>query len=155
MENEMEWDYTTAVFLDETALASFMDPDSEHYNKARSFFLDLDDLDRSFVTTSYIIFDTHQWLRDNYGYTHAEFFLNTVDKAVGAGRLVVISGNSQLESEAKNLVVQAPECRFSLGEAVTAVVLLTYRIKRIFTFNRSFSSLQKLHKEVKVIPSGL
>jgi predicted nucleic acid-binding protein len=155
MNNEQEWDYQQSVFLDQTALTAYMNPDDPYYAKARSFFLDLDDLDRNFVTTSYIVFETHQWLRDNYGYSHAEFFLNTMDKAAGKGRLAIVGGNGKLEQEAKNLLLQVPECKFTLNESVTAVVMLTYRIKRIFTFNRSFLSLPSLHEDIRVIPSSV
>ncbi|WJH35134.1 hypothetical protein N6H14_03240 [Paenibacillus sp. CC-CFT747] len=147
------WDFEQSVFLDDTSLKSFMNPDHEHYVKARSFFLDLDDLDRTFVTTSYIVFDTHDWLRNNFGYTQAEFFLNTIEKAISRGKIEVISGNERLEQEAKKLLLQFPDCQFSLGEAVTAVVMLTYRIKRIFTFNRNFQSLTNLYDQIKIIPS--
>lgn len=154
MMEQQEWEYAQSVFLDETALKTYMDPEHENYARARAFFLDLDDMDRHFVSTSYIIFDTHEWLRNHYGYTHAEFFLNTIEKAMTAGRIALISGNEHLEQEAKRLLLQFPQCEFSLSEAVTAVVMLTYRIHRIFTFNRSFSSLPELDQGIKVIPTA-
>jgi predicted nucleic acid-binding protein len=146
--------YEDAVFLDESALKSLMDNENEDYARARTFFLDLDDLERVFVSTSYVIFDTHEWLRDNYGYTHAEFFLNTIEKAMNNGKLSLISGNEQLEQEAKSLLQQCPQLQFSLGEAVTAVVMLTYRITRIFAFNPAYLALLQLNKEIKVIPTA-
>ncbi|GIP38943.1 hypothetical protein J31TS4_22230 [Paenibacillus sp. J31TS4] len=153
MNQEQRWEYEQHVFLDESALRAFMNADDPQYAKARSFFLDLHDLDRCFLTTSYIVFDTHEWLRDNCGYTHAEYFLNAIEKAIANGRLALISGNGQLEQEAKNLLSQVPDFRFSLGEAVTAVVMFTYRIRRIFTFNQAFHKLPTLYDEIKVIPS--
>ena len=145
--------YEDAVFLDDSALKALMNPESEHYARARSFFLDLDDLDRDFVSTSYVVFDTHEWLRDRYGYGHAEYFLTTIEKALTAGKLSLISGNEKLEQEAKSLLLQFPQLQFSLNESVTAIVMLTYQIRRIFTFNRSYHALPQLNQDVRVIPT--
>jgi predicted nucleic acid-binding protein len=154
MENHQAWEaHQDSIFVDETALMAFMNPDHPHYVKARSLFLDLHDLERNFITTNSIIFDIHQWLRNEYGYTQAEFFLNVMDKSVSAGKLSVISGESEFESESKRLLMDRPELRFSLSEALTAVVMSSYQIKRIFTFNTNFIMLINLNREIKVIPS--
>lgn len=142
-----------AIFLDETALAAFMNPDDSRYGKARSLFLDLHDLERRFVTTNSIIFDLHEWLCNEYGYQQAEFFLNAVDKAVSKGKLAVISSGPEFEAESRRLLIERPELRFSLGEAFTAVIMTYYQIKRIFTFNRNFVMLANLDKDVRIIPS--
>lgn len=155
MRDSENWDYQQSVFLDESALAAYMNPDHPHYGKARSFIMDMEDMDRPFVTTSQNIFDLHEWLRDNYGYSHAEYFLDIIDRSVQSGRLLLISGNPQIEKEAKQFLIQCPELRYSLHEATTAVVLLTYRIRRIFTFNRSYLKLPALYQEIRVIPSSL
>lgn len=68
MNVSLDLNYQQSVFLDDTALTAYMNPNDPRYMKARSLFLDLDDLERHLVTTNYIIFDTHQWLRDDYGY---------------------------------------------------------------------------------------
>jgi predicted nucleic acid-binding protein len=155
MENVQAWDeYKDSIFLDETALTAFMNPEDPGYAKARSLFLDLHDLERNFVTTNSIIFNVHQWLRNHYGYTQAEFFLNVMDKSVSRGKLSVISGGSELEAESRRLLIDRPELRFSLSEALTAVVMSAYQIKRIFTFNSNFIMLINLNREIKVIPSS-
>jgi predicted nucleic acid-binding protein len=156
MENHQAWEaYQDSIFVDETALMAFMNPDNPHYVKARSLFLDLNDLERNFITTNSIIFDVHQWLRNEYGYTQAEFFLNVMDKSVSTGKLSVISGESEFESESRRLLMDRPELRFSLSEALTAVVMSSCQIKRIFTFNTNFIMLINLNREIKVIPSSL
>jgi predicted nucleic acid-binding protein len=146
-------DYRQAVFVDDTAFTAFMNAQHPYYAKARSLFLDLDDLDRCFVTTNYVVFDVHQWLRNQFGYAPAEYFLNTVDKAVGSGKLALLSGSPELEMEARRLVMERPELRFSLSEALTAVFLSAYRILRIFTFNANYALLPKLDAGIKVIPT--
>jgi predicted nucleic acid-binding protein len=145
--------FEQAVFVDQTALTSLMDPQSAYYSKARSLFLDLDDLDRSLVTTNYVMFDTHQWLRNNYGYEHAQFFLDTMEKAAAQSKLGIISSRPEFENESKRLLVDCPDLQLSLSEAVTAVVMISYQIKRIFTFNPSFAFLPKLDSTIKVMPS--
>ncbi|MEB3102777.1 type II toxin-antitoxin system VapC family toxin [Ferviditalea candida] len=147
--------YHHSVFLDDTALKAFMNPDDPSYIKARNLFLELDDLDRQLVTTNYVIFDTHQWLRDHYGYTSADYFLNTIEKSVSKDKLAVISGNPEFERKARQLLIERPDCGFSLNEALTAVVLITYQIKRIFTFNPGFSLIPHLDGEIKPIPGIL
>ncbi|GIP34549.1 type II toxin-antitoxin system VapC family toxin [Paenibacillus sp. J2TS4] len=147
------WDYQQSVFLDESGWVAYMNPDHPNYIKARSFIMDMEDLDRPFVSTSHIIFELHEWLRDHYGYSHAEYFLDTIDRATEVGKLLLIPGNAQIEKEAKNFLMQCPELRYSLREATTAVVLLTYRIRRIFTFNRSFLKLPTLNQDIRVIPT--
>ena len=145
--------YQQAVFVDDTALKAFMNTEDPHYMKARSLFHELDDLDRHLVTTNYIVFDTHQWLKNNYSYSEAHLYLNTIDKAVMQNKLTVISGHSDIERDSKQLLIDCPQYEFSLNEALTAVVMVTYQIKRIFTFNRSYSKLPQLFDEIKVIPS--
>jgi predicted nucleic acid-binding protein len=142
-----------AIFLDETALAALMDPEDPQYVKARSLFLDLHDLERHFVTTNSIIFDLHEWLRNEYSYPQAEYFLNAIDKAESRGKLAVISSGPELEGESRRLLMDRPELKFSLSEAFTAVAMTYYQIKRIFTFNRNFMMLANLDTEIRIIPS--
>ncbi|UUZ79603.1 hypothetical protein LJK88_31405 [Paenibacillus sp. P26] len=153
MQIHEEIQYSQAVFLEQTALAAFMNPDDPYYLKARALFYDLDDLDRKLVTTNYVLFDTHQWSRNHFDYADAQIFLNTMDKAVQQGVLTIISGRPELEQESKRLILDFPNYQFSLSEAMTAVVMLSYQIKRIFTFNPSYGFLPKLDREIKVMPS--
>jgi len=151
MENNLN--IQDAVFLDETALAAFMNPDDPCYAKARSMFLDLHDLERHYVTTNSIIFDLHEWLRNEYSYQQAEYFLSAIDKAVSTGKLVLISSSPEFEMESRRLLLDRPELRFSLSEAFTAVTMSYYQVKRIFTFNRNFKMLNQLDKHIRMIPS--
>jgi predicted nucleic acid-binding protein len=153
MDNDTNLNVQDAIFLDETALTAFMNQENPRYMKARSLFLDLHDLERHYVTTNSIIFDIHEWLRNDYGYQQAEFFLNAIDKAVSKGKLVIISGGPEFEAESRRLLIERPELRFSLSEAFTAVVMSYYQVKRIFTFNPNFIMLINLDKGIKIIPS--
>ncbi|MDF2963549.1 MAG: hypothetical protein K0S39_5284 [Paenibacillus sp.] len=153
MNSHEEVNFGQAVFVDQTAFTSFMDPQDSFYSKARSLFLDLDDLDRTLVTTNYVMFDTHQWLRNRFGFEHAQFFLETMEKAAAGSKLEIISGRPEFEHESKRLIVDCPDLQLSLSEAVTAVVMITYQIKRIFTFNPSYAFLPKLDSNIKVMPS--
>lgn len=143
-----------AIFLDETALAALMNPEDPYYAKARSLFLDLHDLERNYMTTNSIIFDLHEWLRNEYSYELAEYFLNAIDKAVSTGKLAVITSGSEFEGESRRLLMDRPELRFSLSEAFTAVTMSYYQVKRIFTFNRNFLMLSNLDKDIRIIPSS-
>jgi predicted nucleic acid-binding protein len=142
-----------SVFLDETAFTAFMNPSNPHYVKARSLFLDLDDLDRHFITTNYILFDVHDWLRNEFDYVEAEYFLNAVDKAAGVGKLSIISGSQELELESRRLLLERPDLKYSLSEALTAIVMSTYRIRHLLTFNPQHLVLSKLDKQIKIIPT--
>ncbi|CAH1200154.1 hypothetical protein PAECIP111891_01506 [Paenibacillus allorhizoplanae] len=142
-----------AIFLDETALAALMNPEDPRYNKARSMFLDLHDLERNYMTTNSIVFDLHEWLRNEYSYEQAEYFLKAIEKAVSKGKLAVISSGPEFEGESRRLLMDRPELRFSLSEALTAVTMSYYQVKRIFTFNRNFMMLANLDKDIRIIPS--
>lgn len=151
MENQTN--IQVAIFLDETAFAALMNPEDPHYAKARSLFLDMHDLERNYVTTNSIIFSLHEWLRNEYSYPQAEYFLNAIDKAVSKGRLTVIFSGPEFEEESRRLIMDRPELRFSLSEAFTAVTMSYYQLKRIFTFNRNFFRLVNLDKTIRIIPS--
>ncbi|OME87914.1 hypothetical protein BK120_00885 [Paenibacillus sp. FSL A5-0031] len=142
------------IFLDETAFAALMNPEDPHYVKARSLFLDLHDLERNYVTTNSILFDLHEWLRNEYSYQQAEYFLNAIDKAVSKGKLAVISSGPEFEGESRRLLINRPELRFSLSEALTAVTMSYYQVKRIFTFNHNYMMLANLDKDIRIIPSN-
>lgn len=142
-----------AVFVDETALKAFMNTDDPCYMRARSLFHELDDLERQLVTTNRIIFETHQWLKSEYSYTEAQLFLNVIDQAVSQDKLILIAGYPEIEQQSRQLLVDCPDVQLSLNEAMNAVVMMAYRIKRIFTFNRSYMLLQKLIPDGKVMPS--
>ncbi|TMV50069.1 hypothetical protein FE783_10925 [Paenibacillus mesophilus] len=142
-----------SVFLEQSAWMAFMNPEDPYYLQARSMFYELDDLDRPLSTTNYVLFETHQWLRNHFDYADAEMFLNTVDKAVQQNVLTVIPGGPDLEREARRLLIEYPDCRFSLNEALNAVVLLHHRMKRIFTFNPNYAFLSRIDREIKVLPS--
>ncbi|TVY11460.1 type II toxin-antitoxin system VapC family toxin [Paenibacillus cremeus] len=153
MNTHEEATYPQAIFLEQTALTAFMNPNDPYYLKARALFFELDDMDRHLVTTNYVLFDTHQWLRNHFDYADAQVFLNTMDKAVQQGVLTVLSGRPELEQESKRLILDFPSYQFSLTEALTAVVMLSYQMKRIFTFNPNYTFLSKLDRDIKVIPS--
>ena len=121
--------------------------------KARSLFLDFHDLERNYVTTNSIIFDLHEWLRNEYSYEQAEYFLNAIEKAVSRGKLAVIPSGHEFERESRRLIMDRPELRFSLSEAFTAVTMSYYQVKRIFTFNRNLKMLAQLDKDIRIIPS--
>jgi predicted nucleic acid-binding protein len=152
MRNEAP-DLRQAVFLDQTALTSLMDDKDTYHSRSRAIFLDLDDLERPLITTNYVVFDTHQWLRNRYGYDHAQFFLDIMDQAAAKGVLRIISGSPELEQESKQLINSCPDLRLSLSEALTAVVMLSYQVKRIFTFDPSYAFLPRLDAAIKVMPS--
>lgn len=143
-----------AIFLDESALVALMYPEDSRYAKARALFLDLYDLERNYITTNSIIFDLHEWLRNDYSYEQADYFLNAIDKAVSKGKLAVVSSGPEFEGESRRLLMERPELRFSLSEAFTAVTMSYYQVKRIFTFNRNFMMLANLDKDIRVIPSN-
>lgn len=143
-----------SVFLDKSAFIAYMDSDHPNYHKASSFFLELDDLDRFFITTNPIIFTVHQYLRDTYGYTHADFYLNIIDKAVQKRKLTIIPGSSELENKSRELLMQYSKYQITLEEALIAIVMSNYQIKRIFTFNRNFSFLSEMDHQIKMIPSN-
>lgn len=144
--------YVQDVFVEQSAFIAFMDSQQSQYSKARSFFLDLDDLERGFVTSNYVISTVHQWLRDHYPYKHAEYFLDIIEQSMDKGKLAVIPGNMELEQEAKVLLIQHPHLELSLDEAVTTIILLNYQIGRIFSFNPVYHFLNSLHPELRVIP---
>lgn len=146
-------DATQMVFLDKSALIAYMDPENPNYPKANSFFTELDDLDRNFITTNHIIFTVHQWMSDHHGYVLADCYLNIIDKAVQQGKLFTIPGSLELENKARELLFQYSEFQITLEEALIAIVMSIYQIKRIFTFNRKNSFLSELDREIKVIPS--
>ncbi|OXM87749.1 type II toxin-antitoxin system VapC family toxin [Paenibacillus rigui] len=148
-----EQNHAHTIFVDLTAFTAFMNSSDPYYVKARTLFLDLDDLDRSLITTNYVVFDTHQWLRNSYGFQQAQFFLETIEQSVRNGNLTVISGSPEFENESKRLITDCPDLQLSLSEALTAVVMITYQIRRIFTFNPSYAFLPKMDPGIKVIPS--
>jgi predicted nucleic acid-binding protein len=152
MRNE-ELDLRQAVFLEQSSLTSLMDDRDTYYSRARAFFLDLEDLERPLITTNYVVFDTHQWLRNKYGFDHAQFFLDIMDQAAAKGVLKIISGSPELEQESKQLIGSCPDLRLSLSEALTAVVMISYQVKRIFTFNPGYAFLPQLDASIKVMPS--
>lgn len=141
------------VFLDKSALMAYMDPDNPYYHKASSYFLELDDLDRSFITTNHVIFTVHQWLRDKFGYIYADYYLNIIDKAAQKGKLLVIPGTPELEHKSRQFLLQCSEYEITLEEALNAIVIADYHIKRIFTFNKKYEFLTKMNEQIKVIPS--
>jgi predicted nucleic acid-binding protein len=144
-----------SVFIDKTAFIPFMNPEHPRYLKARSLFLELDDLERPLVTSNFVIFDTHEWLRNEIGYDHAQFFMNTVNKAVQKGALSLVPVYEKLEEEAKELLIDYPNFEFSMIEALTVTGMKKHNIYRIFTFNPRFRNLTKLQPEIKVIPSSI
>jgi hypothetical protein len=105
------------------------------------------------VTTNAIVFNVHEWLRNEYGYGLADDFLNIVEKASAAGRLTVIFGSSELEQQSRKLLLERPELQLSLGEAMIAVVITGYGIKRIFTFNTQLDRLRELDSDIKLLPT--
>ncbi|NHN30581.1 type II toxin-antitoxin system VapC family toxin [Paenibacillus agricola] len=149
-----EQDFRKAVFLDQSALSSLMDEQHIHYSRAKALFLDLDDLERPLITTNYIVFDTHQWLRNSFGFDHAQFFIDIVDQSAAKGIIKIIPGSPELEQESKQLISSCPDLRLSLSEALTAVVMLSYQVKRIFTFNKNYDFLSTLDSDIKVMPSA-
>ena len=142
-----------SVFIDKSAFQAYINPDDPNHEKAYTYFLELDDLDRRFTTTNVVIFSIHQWLRDQFGYMYAEFFLNVVDKSVHKGKLSIIPGTPELEERARQFLLQCADYEITLEEALNAVVVSDYRIRRILTFNPKYSIMQKMDANVRTIPT--
>ncbi|GAA3406347.1 type II toxin-antitoxin system VapC family toxin [Paenibacillus hodogayensis] len=142
-----------SVFVEQSAWMAFMNPEDPFYLQARSMFFELHDLERPLSTTNSVLFETHQWLRDEFDYADAQMFLNTVDKAVQQSALTLIPGSPELEQEARRLLLEYPDCRFSLNEALNAVVVLHHGMKRVFTFNSNYAFLSRIDRDIKVLPS--
>lgn len=141
------------VFLDKPALAAFMNPEDPKYAKARTYFVEMEDLGRAFSTSNLVLYELHRWLRNEYSYALAEMFLQTTDEAVRCGKLHVIAVSEQIEQDARQLLSRFPEYELSLDEAVTAVVILSNNIRRVFTFNLSLLALSNIDSHIKIIPS--
>jgi predicted nucleic acid-binding protein len=144
-----------AVFIDKTAFIAFMNIENPRHTKARSLFLELDDLERPLVTTKYVIYETHEWLRNNIGYEHAQFFLNTIDKSLHKGMLSILTVNEEWEQEAKDLLIENPGYEFSMPEALVAITVSKHHVDRIFSFNTKFRQLPQLQPNIKVMPSSI
>jgi predicted nucleic acid-binding protein len=155
MNQEIPMPDNHSVFVDKTAFIPFMNPEHPRYLKARSLFLELDDLERPLVTSNLVIFDIHEWLRNEIGYEHAQFFMNTVNKAVQKEILSLIPVYEKLEEEAKVLLLDHPDFEFSMVEALTVTGMKKHNIYRIFSFNPRFRNLTELQPEIKVIPSSI
>lgn len=153
MENRQDWHESEAVFLDADALEAFMDPADERYEQARFVFMRMDRQNERFVTTSYVVEEVYRRLKRDGGDAKANYFLQVIEEACNGGWLLVISGNEQLEREAKLLIEQCPDVPFTLQEAMTSVVLLSYGIKRIFTFNSRYAALHRFDEALERIPS--
>ncbi|GAB7386889.1 hypothetical protein BSNK01_07250 [Bacillaceae bacterium] len=145
--------YKQSVFIDKSAFIAFMNSGHPCHRKARSVFLELDDLERPLVTSSPVISEVHAWLRDNVGYDHAQFFLNAIDKAVQREVLHVLAMDREIEREAKALLFEYPDFALSLPEAIILVMMTKNGIERLFTFNRHFAALPLNETNIKVIPS--
>jgi predicted nucleic acid-binding protein len=143
---------TGRIFLDYSALMAFMNPEDPWHWKARSLFYSLDDLDRRFTTTNYVLFDVHKWMRNHCDYSLAHHFFQIIDSAVTERSLEVLYGEEELEREAKLFLQECPNVELSLVESVSAVAMLRYGINRIFTFNTRMAFLTQLNPEVKLIP---
>lgn len=141
-----------AVFIEQSAWFAFMNPEDPYYLQARSLFHELHDLERPLATTNYVLFETHEWLRDHFDFADAETFLNAVDKAEQQQMLTVIPGGPELEQEARRLLVEYPDSRFSLSEALTAVVILHHGIKRLLTFNANYAYLSRVDRDIRLLP---
>jgi predicted nucleic acid-binding protein len=142
-----------AVFVDETAWTAFLNAADVRYLRARTIFLDMDDLDRDLVTTNAVVFHVHESLRNEYGYDLADYFLNVVEKAAAVGRLAVIPGSYELEQQARKLLFERPALQLSLSEAMIAAVVTGYDIKRVFTFNPQLERLRTLDPDIKLLPT--
>lgn len=142
-----------SIFLDDSALLAFMNPEDSSHWKARSLFFGLDDLDRRYTTTNYVLFDVHKWIRNHCDYSLAHHFFRIIDSAVAAGVLEVLYGEEELEREAKQLLKECPNVELTLTEAVSVVAMLRYGIDRIFTFNPRMTFLSQLNPGMRMIPA--
>lgn len=142
----------STIFLDYSALMAFMNPEDPCHWKARSLFFGLDDPERRYTTTNYVLFDVHKWLRNHSDYSLAHHFFRIIDHAVDEGRLVVLYGEEELEREAKQLLRECPNVELTLVESVSVVAMLRHGISRIFTFNHRMTFLTKLNPDVRLIP---
>jgi predicted nucleic acid-binding protein len=139
-----------SVFIDQSAFQAYLDSHDPRHIKARSLFLELDDLERPLVTTNFIVFEIHDWLRDQAGYDSAQFFLNAIEKTLQKGLLSVLPIHEEFEHDARELLLEYPEHEFSLVEALTVAVVGRHQIQRVFSFNPKFRQIPKL----RIMPSS-
>jgi len=132
---------------------AYVDLDHPNYYKACSILTELDDLERGLVTTSQEVFAVHQWLRDQFGAHHARYFLNRMDQAARDGYCWIIPGSPEMETKSWNFLREHQKYNLTLEEALNAMVLVEYRIKRLFSFNQNYGFLTEMDEDIKVFPN--
>jgi predicted nucleic acid-binding protein len=142
-----------AIFIDRSAFSVYMNEEHPFHRKASSYFFEMDDLERPLVTVNLIIYELHEWLLDNAGYDHAQFFLNCIQKAEKNKALTVIPVDEEIETEAVRLMIEKPEYELTFLRACALTVMNMFDIKRIFSFDPYYNGISKEYITFQTVPS--
>lgn len=144
-----------AVFVDRSAFAVYMNESHPNHQKAASYFFEMDDLERPLVTLNLIIYELHEWLVEQAGHDHAQFFLNCIQKAESNKALTIIPVDEEIENEAVRLMIEKPEYELTFSRACAITVMNEFDIRRIFSFDPYYNGLSKQYTQFQIVPSQL
>ncbi|RXT06583.1 type II toxin-antitoxin system VapC family toxin [Ammoniphilus sp. CFH 90114] len=142
-----------SVFIDRSAFKAFMDPKHPLCRKAASFFYGLDDLQQPLVTLNLVIYELHEWVRDQEGLDQAQFFLNAMKRAEQLGVLSIITVDESVEQEASRLMLEQQDYGLSFVEACTLVVIHDLGINRLFSLESRWSRVSRDWPDLQIVPT--
>ena len=125
------------IFVDTGAWVALADKDDAHHKDAVSVFPTLLKTSRTLVTSNLVVAEAYILLLKELGHHAALSFL---ERLKASPRIKKIYSTEDIEEEAEGTLRKFSDQDFSYTDAASFVMMRRERIKKVFCFDRHFST---------------
>ena len=126
------------IFVDSGAWIALFNARDQHHTDARVIYSELGQKQTRILTTDYVLDESVTRLRYDSGYTAANRFLETIERAEGTNNLAVARIDESVFDQAKWLFRQYSSEKLSFTDCTSFVVCQHYGISAAFAFDQHF-----------------
>jgi predicted nucleic acid-binding protein len=123
-----------AVFVDSSGFYALSDRSEQRRSRAILIQARCIAEGRTFVTTNYVVAETHALVLNRLGIRVATTFLENSE----TGRLVVVHATLEDEADARSLIYRQQDKAYSLTDAISFTVMRRLGLRTAFTFDADF-----------------
>ena len=122
-----------SIFIDTSAFIALMDSADEFHSAAANLFKEVVESDEKFLTSNYVLLETIFLLQREIGITAVNDFRKHMLPLV-----IVIWVDEKINNDCLNNLIAAEKRKISLTDYSSFYILDSFKIGRVFTFDKHF-----------------
>ena len=127
------------LFIDTGAFIALTDADDENHKAAAAFYRNAKEKGTRFVTTSFVLCETLNYLRARISHNIAVLFRENLKKS---GFLEIVTVTPSIEDAAFTIFKRYTDKDFSFTDCTSFSIMKSLKLKSAFAFDRHFDQFE-------------